>query len=119
MRRSPSASVRRTLFAVLVLGVSLAALPARAGVESVGLWAGAVDVLNSESSAEVASFNCVLYSAAHRRQRHVAIDVGRERAAHTYTIPNGKELLGQKLWLRAEEIGVKGRILNYHVTAQP
>ena len=35
----------------------------------------------------------------------------------TFVLPRGEELIGQKLWLQAEEIG-GSRVLNYTLTAE-
>jgi hypothetical protein len=64
------------------------------------------------------SFNCYLYAPGRRRLRQQLLDVGPGRAARTFVLPNGRELLGKTLWLRAEEIGGT-RVLNYRVGAEP
>jgi len=62
------------------------------------------------------SFRCELFAPDRRRQR-VQLDVpALGRAIHVYTLPDGRELLGRTLWLRAEEVG-QSRVLNYRTTA--
>ena len=61
------------------------------------------------------SFDCLLFAPNRRRQRIQVIDLGQGRNSQTYYLPNGKDLIGKTLWLRAEEINGP-RVLNYHVT---
>ncbi|MEX2175183.1 MAG: hypothetical protein WD872_12545 [Pirellulaceae bacterium] len=64
------------------------------------------------------SFQCILFPPGRRRETRQVIDLGRGRNSLTFILPNGNALLGQKLWLRAEEI--RGpRVLNYTITAEP
>jgi hypothetical protein len=63
------------------------------------------------------SFQCILFPPGRRRETRQVIDLSRGRNTLTFVLPNGQELLGQKLWLRAEEI--RGpRVLNYTITAE-
>lgn len=63
------------------------------------------------------SFQCILFPPGRRRETRQVIDLGRGRNTLTFILPNGQELIGQKLWLRAEEI--RGpRVLNYTITAE-
>ena len=71
-------------------------------------------VNNSEQSL---NFNCLLFAPGRRRARQQLLGVGPGHHTHTFALPNGKELVGKTLWLRAEELGGR-RLLNYHVTAQ-
>jgi len=68
-------------------------------------------------SDKFVSFNCLLYAPSRRRMRHQVLDQPRGRNDRTYILPNGKELLGKPLWLRAEEIG-GDRILSYRIIVQ-
>jgi hypothetical protein len=63
------------------------------------------------------SFQCLLFPQGRRREMRQVI--GQEQGSNkvTFVLPNGEELLGQKLWLRAEEIGGQ-RVLNCTVTAE-
>ncbi|NMC20691.1 MAG: hypothetical protein GYA33_09760, partial [Thermogutta sp.] len=62
------------------------------------------------------SFRCELF-APHRRRQRMDLDVpALGRVVHVYALPDGQELLGQTIWLRAEEIG-QSRVLNYRTTA--
>lgn len=60
------------------------------------------------------SFDCLLFAPNHRRQQLQVINLGRGRNTQTFFVPNGKDLRGKTLWLRAEEMDGK-RVLNYHV----
>src|SRR5690606_11085399 len=51
------------------------------------------------------SFNCYLYPPGRRRMRQQVTNLGRGRDTKVYLLPNGTELFGQSLQLRAEEIG--------------
>ena len=63
------------------------------------------------------SFQCILFPPGRRRETRQVIDLARGRNTLTFVLPEGRELLGQKLWLRAEEI--RGpRVLNYTITAE-
>jgi hypothetical protein len=63
------------------------------------------------------SFQCILFPPGRRRETRQVMDLARGRNTLTFILPNGQELLGQKLWLRAEEI--RGpRVLNYTITAE-
>ena len=63
------------------------------------------------------SFNCMLFAPNRRRQREQVLNLARGGNTSMFVLPNGEELLGRTLWLRAEEIG-GDRILNYHVVAE-
>jgi hypothetical protein len=64
------------------------------------------------------NFNCFLFAPGRRRLRQQVFNLGRGRDTRTFVLPAGEELLGQTLWLRAEELGGE-RILNYSITAEP
>ncbi len=64
------------------------------------------------------SFQCILFPPGRRRETRQIIDLGRGRNTLVFVLPNGQDLVGQKLWLRAEEI--RGpRVLNYTILAEP
>jgi hypothetical protein len=63
------------------------------------------------------SFQCLLFAPGRRRETRQVINLGRDRTTLKFELPNGEELIGQKLWLRAEEIG-GSRVLNYTLTAE-
>ena len=63
------------------------------------------------------SFQSVLFVPGRRRQTRQVINLGRGKNTVTFILPNGEGLVGQKLWLRAEEMG-GSRILNFTVTAE-
>jgi hypothetical protein len=63
------------------------------------------------------SFQCTLFPPGRRRETRQAIDAPHGRTTLTFALPRGEELVGQKLWLRAEEIRGQ-RVLNHTVTAE-
>ena len=63
------------------------------------------------------SFLCILFPPGRRRETRQIIDLGRGRNTLVFVLPRGEELLGKRLWLRAEEIGGP-RVLNYTLTAE-
>lgn len=67
------------------------------------------------SSQDTVSFSCMLLIPSQGRQRRQILYLGPGRRLDYYVIPNGASLVGQSLWLRATEIGGKGRSLNYEV----
>jgi len=67
-------------------------------------------------TTDVVSFRCELFVPDRRRQFCLIQGQAPGRHVQTYRFPNGEELIGKTLWLRAEEIG-GNRILNYRVVA--
>lgn len=67
---------------------------------------------------EAVSFRCYLYVPNRRRQKLDILDLGHGRDVQRFRLPDGKELIGQTLWLKADEIG-GGRGLNHQFQAQP
>lgn len=67
---------------------------------------------------EFVSFNCLLFAPGRRRERVQVMNLGGGRHSASYVVPNGAELLGQTLLLRAEEID-GDRVLNYRIVPQP
>ncbi|MBM4001086.1 MAG: hypothetical protein FJ297_16390 [Planctomycetes bacterium] len=65
------------------------------------------------------SFNCLLFAPDMPAQRRQVLNAARGRRIDTYQIRDGRALTGKTLWMRAEEIGGKGRILNYPVSVSP
>jgi hypothetical protein len=63
------------------------------------------------------SFNCLLFAEGRRRQRRQVYHLSRGRATNVFVLPQGEQLLGTTLWLRAEEIG-GSRVLNRNVIAE-
>lgn len=64
------------------------------------------------------SFRCYLSAPTRRRMRTQVLKLPPGEDVQTYRIRNGDELLGQSLWLRAEELGGK-RALSYRFIAEP
>jgi hypothetical protein len=67
---------------------------------------------------ESVSFRCYLLVPERRRQKLDIIDLGHGRDVQRFRLPDGEELIGQTLWLQADEIG-GGRGLNHRFQAQP
>jgi hypothetical protein len=63
------------------------------------------------------SFQCVLFAPGRRRETRQVINLGRDRTTLVFVLPKGEELIGQMLWLRAEEIGGP-RVLNKPLQAE-
>ncbi len=61
---------------------------------------------------ELVSFKCQLFAPDRRRMVSQVLDLGRSGDKKIYRFPDGANLIGKGLWLRAEEIGGQ-RILNY------
>jgi len=66
---------------------------------------------------ESVSFNCLLFAPQRRHMRRQVLDQPRGRNVQTYILSDGHELIGQRLWLRAEEIA-GDRVLSYRVRAK-
>jgi hypothetical protein len=66
-------------------------------------------------SDELISFQCYLFAPNHRRQRRRIFNLAQGRTSVVFVLPDGRDLLGETLWLRAEEIGGV-RILNREIT---
>ena len=62
------------------------------------------------------SFQCVLFSPGRRRESRQLMAGPNGQTPLLFLLENGESLLGQKLTLRAEELG-GGRVLNYSLTA--
>jgi len=62
------------------------------------------------------SFNSNLYAPGLVRIRRATINLGRGDDTKVYYLPDGARLLGQTLWVRAEEIG-GSRVLSYRFVA--
>jgi len=63
-----------------------------------------------------AGFRCDLLAPDRRRQSCEAIVQPSGKSEHMYRLPDGEQLLGKALWLRAEEIDGP-RVLNYRLEA--
>ena len=68
------------------------------------------------TSERFVSFNCLLFAPDRRRERRQVFHLGQGRTTNIFVLPNGRELIGRTLWVRAEEIG-GSRILNHHIVA--
>lgn len=76
-----------------------------------------VDQRMINHSADFADFKCLLYAESRRTQKIQVFRLGNSYDLQTYSFPNGQELLGTKLWLRAEELGGT-RVLNHRITVE-
>ncbi len=63
------------------------------------------------------SLRCHLFPPGRRRQNTLIIGLEHGRQLNTYRLPNGRELIGQPLWLRAEQIDGP-RVLSYRFVAE-
>lgn len=63
------------------------------------------------------SFKCDLYASNRRRLRIQVLELGRGEDVQTFRLPAGRELLGQMLWIRAEEVGGR-RALSHRFRAE-
>lgn len=50
------------------------------------------------------NFRCLLGAPGRRRERQQVVNHGRGRTTNIYELPQGEELIGKVIWLRAEEI---------------
>jgi len=73
--------------------------------------------LVNESERPV-SFRCQLFVPNRRRLKTDVVGLGRGSDVKTYRLPDGSELVGKPLWLRAEEMDGP-RILSYRFVAAP
>ena len=64
------------------------------------------------------SFRCQLFVPDRRRLKTDVVGLGRGDDVKTYRLPDGSQLVGKPLWLRAEEMGGP-RILSYRFVATP
>ncbi len=65
-----------------------------------------------------ASFRCELYAPGRRRLRWDVMNLAAGREVKVYQVRQAKDLIGETLWIRAEEIGGT-RVMNYRFVAQP
>ena len=63
------------------------------------------------------SFQCVLFSPGRRRETRQLFASPTGQTPLLFLLENGESILGQKIILRAEELG-GGRVLNYSLTAE-
>jgi len=61
---------------------------------------------------EPVSFRCHLLAPDRRRQKTQVVGLGHGRQLHVYRLPDGQQLIGKTLWLRAEQVDGP-RVLNY------
>lgn len=73
--------------------------------------------LTNRSDREV-SFRCQLLAPNRRRIRSQVMRLPQGEDVQTYRLRNGEDLIGQTIWVRAEEIG-GSRTLNYKYVVEP
>ncbi len=76
-----------------------------------------VDQKMINHSADFVDFKCLLRVPGRRTQKIQVFRLGNSDDLQTYLLPNGQELLGTKLWLRAEELDGT-RVLNHRITIE-
>lgn len=68
-------------------------------------------------SPQLVDFKCLLHAPGRRRQRMQVFRLGDSPDSKTYRYPDGAQLIGAELWLRAEEVnGV--RVLNHRFVVE-
>jgi len=81
---------------------------------------GQLEVLQTfinNTAAEV-NFRCQLFAPNRRRLRTQIIGLKSSEDTQVYVLEDGRELIGETLWLSAEEMNGR-RVLNYHFIARP
>ena len=76
-----------------------------------------VDQRMINHSSDFADFKCLLYAHRRKTQKIQVFRLGNSYDLQRYMFPNGQELLGTKLWLRAEELGGT-RVLNHRIIVE-
>ncbi len=77
-----------------------------------------VDQHLDNQSDQPISFNCLLLAPGRRRMRQSVFHLRQGRTTVTFVLPNGKELIGRHLRVRAEEIR-GNRLLNQQILVKP
>jgi hypothetical protein len=72
--------------------------------------------MTNHSSSQV-DFKCLLYAPGRRRQRTQVLRLGGNPDVKIYRYPEGAQLLGSELWLRAEEID-GFRVINHRFVVE-
>ncbi|MEM8946675.1 MAG: hypothetical protein AAGD11_15990 [Planctomycetota bacterium] len=68
-------------------------------------------------SQELADFKCLLRVEGRRTQKMQVFRLGNNFDLQKYVFPDGEELIGRNIWLRAEELNGT-RVLNHRVTVE-
>ena len=76
-----------------------------------------VDQRMINHSAEFADFKCLLRVEGRRTQKLQVFRLGNNYDLKKYLFPNGEELIGRNIWLRAEELNGT-RVINHRVTVE-
>jgi hypothetical protein len=77
-----------------------------------------VDQMMQNHGSGLVNFNCVLFIPERGREWKPIRNLGPGQATVTFVIPDGKELIGKVLWLRAEEVGGE-RMLSKDLLVSP
>lgn len=72
----------------------------------------------ANAGAEPLSFRCELFVKGRKRQQSAVLDREQGEDVQLYRLRDGRALIGETIWLRAEEIGGT-RVLNAQVVAEP
>ncbi|MCA9270990.1 MAG: hypothetical protein KDA41_21060 [Planctomycetales bacterium] len=67
---------------------------------------------------QYANFKCFLFAPGRRRLRQNVLNLSLGSNLKIYTIPEGEDLVGQTIWVRAEEMA-GDRVLNYRFVVEP
>ena len=67
---------------------------------------------------DLVNFNCILFVPDRGREWKPVRKLGRGQSINTFIIPQGAELIGKTLWMRAEEID-GDRMLNMELRVEP
>ncbi|QDU27612.1 hypothetical protein ETAA8_27000 [Anatilimnocola aggregata] len=106
---------RFSVYRTLQLGLDDVTVEMRTRVREDGLLLVEQHVTNL--TGKPISFQCLLFPPGRRRETKQMLHLPAGRHTVTFLIPQGESLLGQTLWLRAEEIGGP-RVLNSTVVVE-
>ena len=106
---------RFSLYRTLQLGLDDVTVEMRTRVREDGLLLVEQHVTNF--TGKPISFQCLLFPPNRRRETKQMLHLPAGRHTVTFLIPQGEALLGETLWLRAEEIGGP-RVLNSTVVVE-
>ena len=106
---------RFSLYRRFELGLGDVSIKVSTSIDEAGSLVVSQQLANRTDS--LVNFDCMLFAPNRRRQRRYVLNLGRGRNNLTYILPNGEELIGKTIWLRAEEIG-GDRMLNHEILVE-
>jgi hypothetical protein len=106
---------RFSVYRMLQLGLDDVTVEMRTRIREDGLLLVEQHVTNLTGNP--ISFQCLLFPPGRRRETKQLLNLPAGRHTVTFLIPQGESLIGQSLWLRAEEIGGP-RVLNSTVVVE-